>query len=378
MGSHKTQWTHTRYTRAYTALARQIMRISLVLSILGTFQPAALNAADVGKVHIGNEFFTEGELVADFMQIAFPETLWNQDAQTNEHRNESLPGLIDWYIDQLTHKPDETKWPRGEFPWLADYMYRPNGWPRRDAIIKWSSDVTIGLGWPRYTTSTAAPTPQAEIEPEKRAFLEASIESAIPLLKEATGLQVSYVSPDDPRERQNNYAKVRIVLANSWIPRAEHLSYPYIASPDYFERWLWSGIHFESSLIHRPTIMDGYILPNSDNTPGLVVCKIRAFATGNVLRTALNECLIRAFGLPGLSNRFATSILGDWISMRKIEYLDGTTSISLGDNSASDAIPAYDLKILRLLYCKRVMPGADKNEIFNILTSQQCKLNGDK
>jgi hypothetical protein len=91
--------------------------------------------------------------------------------------------------------------------------------------------------------------------------------------------------------------------------------------------------------------LDGFILPEVDNSIGLSVCKLETTLDDQSLRSLLTTCLVRSLGLTGTS-RLHASVLG---------------------GAPGPAVATYDESMLQMLYCKALSVGSDKNRALRLL-----------
>lgn len=351
----------------------------LVLLLLFTFN--LVYAQD------NNQSYTRGQVIEDFLNVAFSDRMWAED--TNNHNVDSFSEVIDWYIEQdwkLEHgvdlinkidllKPEALKKyenKKKHWPWLADYMYRPNGWPDRNVIHKWEDKITIGIGWPIYSYGSenlpAGHVPSYAnlgFYKNQARWIEEVLKNIIPDLQRATGLPVEIRLPDDRREYTEEYAHIRIVPAKAISSRRlSGNNFNIVPSPREYENYFWGGTVFESS---NSIQMDAYMLPKADNKLGLVICKIKNKLNESLFKALVSECLVRAMGLPDLSKLNQSSLLGDWRTLHGIEKGDLEVS---SEKFSFDGISTYDQRIIGLLYCPAIKSGMDMNDVFQVLTSK--------
>lgn len=300
--------------------------------------------------------------------------------------------MLDWYAQNKYQSEaiHDRVYPYA--PWLAPYIYRKDGIPRYGSINKWENRVRIGIGWPEYALDGRQPLGKIS-QPELnvfRRYIGEEIKSSLPALRAATGLEIDFVAPDDDIERGPAHAEIRIVPVQwrevrGWLPNSENTK-----NIESYERWLFGAVLFASS-DHR--YMEGYLLPNQDNSLGMAVCKIMAMdISESSFRGLVRECLVRSMGLPGMSRLNAGSLVGPWhevtnegakqnsddivLATPPDPLLDARNSYRLTVRSLPDGIPEYDRVMLSLLYCDSITPGMDKNAIVDIFTRKSlCQYN---
>lgn len=322
---------------------------TLLFTAQGSLAQDVQKSGEPEKIRIGDQEYTRGEIIADFLNIAVSDQMWNQEL---DRLPSGFSRAIDRYISEkvvAAHKVGG--------PWFAPYLDRQDGWPTRGSLNKWQrNSVTVGIGWPRYSLSPTAKDGHIYAQSEEIKFypkVQKKIEGLIPILENHSGINISFIPPTDRKENSEDYAVIRIIPFKSVksgrrSPFAhEGLTwYPHFAEND-----LWGGVLFESS----DDEMDGYLLPKGNNELGFVVCKINIPIDDEPLESAITECLIRAMGLPGLSSSRNTS-LGGVHSIKK----------------DSGHITPYDAYMVKLLNCPSLKSGMDKNQIFQVLTKKNC------
>lgn len=235
---------------------------------------------------------------------------------------------------------------------------------------------------------------------EAQKIVEAEVKAAIPIMQTETGLPVSYVPHSD--ETHDNFANVRIVLEDfgyneksAVVPaglaadfrgnpllRAPHgvatlvrhsLSYrddvePALAGIVRFTPY--SAIRSEEFVQGRDNTrqVDGYLLPNADNSIGLSFCFIYV-PTNQSIAALARECLLRSLGLPNAPQLVPTMALGLWNG----EIPEAMRRIILGIRNPPSDLPQqlqskewgpsqppiteFDRFIIRTLYSQSIPPG---------------------
>lgn len=318
--------------------------------------------------------YSAGTIIVDFLDVAFSERFWNEDAEKKGEGG--FAKVIDsyrvenWNLNDAKIK-DMYDTQRRYLPWLADHVYRPDGLPAYGVIHKWDAALTIGIGWPAFSGQTRPEYDTAQgrspfSESEAREFYEVAakiVDELIPVIEETTGLSANLIAPTNAKETTEDYARIRIipttrkVSSRSWarVPSSEWM-------PQHSEVYLWGAIPFE---VLNPKLIDGYILPKKTRGIELAVCKISTSASEELFKALVAECLVHALGLPA---RFQlqpelNSIFGDGF--------EGASS----DDFVFDEIPEYDRRLISLLYCPAVKSGMDKNEVFQLLISDDRCIN---
>lgn len=356
------------------------------------------------KIRIGDAYFTRGQIIEDFLSVAFSESMWNQEMDRADYERQ-LEEFLENYPDlndaSIKKKYEGFKITR---PWAADYIYYPHGWPKRGVLSKWENEISIGIDWPPYGRSAdiegaGGNSPYSEGLQSSYPVIQDQIAKLIPDIKAATGLPVRFVMPGDPEDKTERFARIRIVPVrhtelNNAFKTLRYTGYkkgPY--DPWSFrenENHLWGGVSFTPS---SRTQVDGYILPNSDNSIGLSVCKIAPYVGEDFIRALITECLARALGLPDLSVQSKGGVLGAWNDINakysKVPFMDGNEAAVFYERKMQETgkkpeftIPeniktfhefsAYDEYMIALLYCKEVRSGMDKAGLVRVLAEGRC------
>lgn len=285
------------------------------------------------KILIDQQEYFVGDIIEDFLSVAFSEKIWNEDASAI--KPDGLGRMLDWASMQEWNLENPLVQERyqsakSSMPWLADYLYRPNGWPKHNAINKWDEDVSVGLGWPGQKTGG-----------ENDVLASRVIKEFLPELSKEIGLNIRF-NENDPLSAT---AKIRIILLDTWPRRnwATPTGYKYEIYD--YEEGLLGGV-----LLHvaDKSHMDAYILPDQNNRLGLAICKIKNNLPSEETEKLVKECLVRSLGLPDVVQTDTPSLLGE----------NGATEIT-----------AYDKLMLKILYCQAIKPGMDKNQIVRVLIS---------
>jgi len=296
------------------------------------------------KIKIGDEYYTRGQIIADFLNVAFSEMLWNEDT------GDDFIKLLDFKLMSRDKQPPEYENLKRTAPWLADFMHRPGGIPKNGVVTKWPADISIGIGWPFYTIGSQYKTsPYNEKGSEKyTGKIESSVTSLLPVIANATKRNVVFYSAGDMRDGSINYARIRIIPLRSWDKRGWVKAPKFSWLPYDNEENLWGAIPLEVS---DPENIDAYLLPDKNNNLGLSICKINPEVGAEKLKELIEECLVRSIGLPGRSQNKESYLLSAQEARKKIDY---------------------DAFLMTLLYCPDIKTGMSKNEIIDLFTKKKC------
>jgi hypothetical protein len=141
---------------------------------------------------------------------------------------------------------------------------------------------------------------------------------------------------------------------------------PMAATPP-FEEFIFGSVPFTPSATRQ---VEGYFVPNNDNTIGFAVCKISPDHDIQIQKSLITECFIRALGLPDASLTADNSALGIWNQESNRERI-------VTANPVSEYLPIqlteYDAFMLSLLYCPEIHPGMNRYDVlFSLYHSDVC------
>jgi hypothetical protein len=293
---------------------------------------------------IDGQPFTSGQLVADFLNVAISDRVWDEDLRRDKFElnlSALQQSTNSQYLRDELNKHDK---------WLAPYVLREDNWPKSSVINKWQGEITVAIGRPDRA--------KKDSDPAMESIVEDQVTAVLPAIRTATGHEIRFVKAEgDPGVRRPD-AAIRIIFDEPIIP-------PYGTEagggPFNWEQSLWGAFLFEDSDKEN---FRGYLLPSSDNTLGLVICKLRHDTA--LLRGLVTRCLLRAMGLPGLSESPASTALGK---------VSASTRSSGHEESERGLPSAYDLKMLSILYCAAVKPGMSKNQVIQVLAAKnECSM----
>lgn len=238
--------------------------------------------------------------------------------------------------------------------------------------------------------------------------VEDEITVLLPVIRDLTGLPVSYIERE--HETAESTANLRIIFqtrltdeplkANLTVPAGKRTSIMPSGlrtsipgdtsggvaiigeqnSIDYrraVEPALLTAVHFTS---YTDQQVDGYLLPNADNSIGMSFCFIGANRLEPpILRALVRECLVRSLGLPNAPSLLPTMLLGLWngqlpgesralIWMNRPGALkDAPTSYSAKEwGPSTPPITEFDRFIIRTLYNSQIRPGMTLTDIYHL------------
>ncbi|MBL1146685.1 MAG: hypothetical protein HND56_04420 [Pseudomonadota bacterium] len=226
----------------------------------------------ISTVAFGTFQYPTDEFRTDFIAAAFSNEIWGRHEYTAHNTSALLDGLT---------SAESKKWRfKDQQEWWYKYATYPDGLPRHNAINKWTQEIRIGLtGWTEFGHDYSA-----------------HITSLIPDIEKITGLPVKLV-------QENPNLKIRTLLYNELENDFKFARItPGVSSeyPSYrYENYLLAGVPFTPKTKAQ---VDGYFLPESDNSIGYAECRISPFVGTELIETLMTECLLRTLGLPEIIN----------------------------------------------------------------------------
>lgn len=379
-------------------------------------------------VELDGKTYTKKELLEDYINIAFSEKDW-PNLYWQKNRSTRTPRYEKKYSDS------EIKGISYAWPWAVEYMYPETKRAGGDVVHKWHrSKVDIGFDWPKYTHAGNGVLKSYrdsgtkkikfycsfhsdyceyvyELSEGKHTNVVDHVKSVSQQLENITGLELNVVMPDDDQEQTEDYPRIRIQPVSSNVqknffkmyrfgydePVRETYGYFYYADHLLADR----GVTFTTDIRSQ---VDGYLFYNNDNALGLSVCKIMPVVGGEMMKALITECLVRALGLPDVSKKNDTAMIGHWNSryneVSKLDDLDGREEalymedVALGDKtirrvnhfylpqpkdfpvlydelSEHQKLSDYDRYMIKLHYCDAVQSGMNRQETVEALIEER-------
>lgn len=312
------------------------------------------------------------------------------------------------------------------YPWLHEYLYRELGTPRVNVINKWTKPVRISIGYPNglkpynwqennglscsdgacvlkgvYITEPSVEEqwvnnynnpefPQNRYRDNQfvQNIIAPEIEKNIPLLKRATGLDLKYVPAY--QDNADDVAEIRIIIANSdnnrhpWITpfkdgrmlmhdpdvkgdmgnvdERKIVGRDYIYLREQVESALSTAVYFTPYSYQQ---VDGYILPNADNSIGMAFCYLNENLKEDVIKKLIQECLVRSLGLTSAYG-FDKGVLSLWND----SFFQPKHLRQYHDSQAVTGISDFDLEMLSILYRKDIQPGMSVYDVHHLLNNE--------
>lgn len=339
------------------------------------------------------------ELINVFLEVAFSNVIWleNTPEPTYFYKALRLIEIISSEEDYFKPLPRHIK-----DSWIGKYIFTGGQFPASGVINKWTSDeISIGIGWPKHIGDIVE-TDMSDDTVNRFSEIASALARNI---SHKTGLKIVFKPVDLKSEAGENFARIRILPISGTGLVNKYKS--YIANTiDYMHPnlgvlgLLVGGVEFSP---FSKVQVDGFLLPNQDNSIGLSVCRIVSAHDTDVLTALMTECVLRALGLPAvLKKAKVSSFLSEWNSseeaVSKTLLLDGESALYLTEkatrfelpdgeiaafyptdksalfdrqadlpeyisNVVKDAqITDTDAYLLSLLYCDAIKPGMSKLE----------------
>ena len=146
---------------------------------------------------------------------------------------------------------------------------------------------------------------------------------------------------------------------------------------------LKTAIYFTPSYYQQ---VDGFILPKADNSIGTSYCFIFEGHEPSILKTLVQECLMRSLGLPGIASDNSGSLLGLWNNKYQAQYIppfnpdtiypmdkpELSPEYKSQENKAGNSVPTdfsnFDIFITKLLYSPAIQNGTSYDKINKFLS----------
>ncbi|QKK04503.1 MAG: hypothetical protein HND56_01845 [Pseudomonadota bacterium] len=340
---------------------------------------------------IGGENLPRSVLIADFLNVAFSSKLWNED--TGQDYEMFLRTKETQPLSSILEK---------RYPWLR-LLYRNDNLPKPYALTKWDQKITIGLDWPMGAFSHGRAV--EEKFPGTYKMFEKQIKDIIPDIQRLTGLDVEFIAKNDPREKTEEFARIRVIpiirthLRNYFRFHRENMygrgGASYSWHIDEHEYHFWGAVQFTP--LSRTQVY-GYLVPQENNTLSMSVCRIIPAVGEKLAKALITECLLRSLGLPELSKQKPKDTLGEWNLSHTpdslLPALDGNEKAFLArgpfygidertvhpfrsELTDEDVLPkgfsAYDQAMVSLLYCPELRSGMDKHQVLAVLLSDRSR-----
>lgn len=333
--------------------------------------------------------YRKADIIRDFVSTAFSDVLWQQES------GNSYPSLFSGLTQEIFQRASrQTDDERNSniIPWMKEFAEFPNGYPATGVINKWSKDITIAVGWPKYNLGFITSAGEQANNAAYYNAISNTLEKIVPVLHRSTGLNFKIISPEVSAANDRLQGTVRIVpngqAAPGYIFKGGVLNpfkhgFQTEGDLNQLEYEFFGGVSFTPS---KRAQVGGYLLPNPDNSMGAAVCKVRDAAGDAVLQALVMECLVRALGLPEVS-ALSRGVLRAWNEamekayeqklQQSTEHQTGKGARDLLDSVDKSSIPTgingYDLFLARLLYCADIKPGMSKLSVIAVLSqSDKC------
>lgn len=236
------------------------------------------------------------------------------------------------------------------YPYVAEYMLRTKGLPKYDVVYKWQDkEISVGYGWRVNSFSPDSP-PAINKDMQYYERIKPFILKAIDDINKVGVVKLKFV---EPSEEVASFAPIRII-GFKWKEYRRFSGNALDNVGGGYLHWSQDSWNFEDNVERKIRFTDwdqnqveGYIVPNADNTIGLSACYIKADMDDKVLQSYVSECLFRSLGFPGLG--------GNGILRRRLNPDEPT------------AIDENDFILLKMLYDNVIQAGDDKNVVIDKL-----------
>lgn len=268
--------------------------------------------------------------------------------------------------------------PRGyeqQYPWLYEYLYRKQGAPRFYAINKWTKPIKVVFGFPNdlkpyadykgvETQSNLYSFFRTSQKPEVYKFAETVVQPFLKTVEDLTGLPATYIAQED----KDDLGNLRIVFTNGtpmWETPFKLTSSGIMVRPHtpnvlfrgFLERqYMNTAVHFTPGALQQ---VDGYIIPNADNSIGMTFCYIWEGHSEALMKALIQECMLRSLGLPGETpSKKSSGLLGYWNKGEKKGVADEA------QQDISVPITKLERDVIRFLYSDKVKTGMTAMDIY--------------
>ena len=227
-----------------------------------------------------------------------------------------------------------------------------------------------------------AQTPDSKVV----AMVEGEVRSMAPVLSEMTGLAISFM--DSGQETAAQIANMRIIVTTH---DGFTVKTPFFKKGrsqtmrsgsrqqgkkghdfrDHLEHYsLPTAVHFTP---YSEKQVDGYFLPNADNTIGMSFCFIWQGHPPEMLKALVRECMLRSMGLPDAAALESKGYLDLWNDPQKYPHRQKHPQVEMltvGEYTIPKHLSEYDRYFLRLLYNPALKPGMGPIEVYRELMGQ--------
>ncbi len=334
-------------------------KVSLAFLIVGIFLSSSVFAL-INKDNAADDFIAAAFSSDTFKVRGVSDYLKKKDSVPEKSDSAFL------YYQELTKQYD---------PWIYERIFRPDGMPEKNVLNKWTQDIKISTLWPgdpvqgKFTQTRGGIGWNSGIvhDPKVEALIERQVLSVLPVLKNTTGLDISYLNHSD--ETDSNFANIRIVYFSSICDGSDNIyklgdcAFALDERIELFYRMISSlhGHSLSSMVPFTPKSdrqVEGVIFPNENNEIDFAVCFVWKGHPEIVIKGLVTECLVRAMGLPNpiSGNDNALSL---WNTSKLIKRPNSAT---INPEDISAIVPVtpseYDQHILSILYNEKLVSGS--------------------
>ncbi|HEX2752712.1 MAG TPA: hypothetical protein VHP34_06340 [Alphaproteobacteria bacterium] len=268
--------------------------------------------------------------------------------------------------------------------------------PPLGILHKWPGDITVGVSWPLYDSMTDYDDAKYKIMADNRSRFSRMtdvqygkirniVEPLLPEMRQLTGRNVTFVPKGDPREKTAEFARLRIVLTTY----SYHLKRPRLGlgnmhshTVEDYQGYFTSAVNFTPDSRAQ---VDGFFLTDDKDDIRFAVCYVNPDVGEVLLKALIQECLVRAMGLPEFQGIEEGSILANWNSDFEPpsdfaqdfnkefmpRYVKGLPHAKgnpfpvefVDERKIPKGLSDYDRGLLRALYCDALQSGMDARRI---------------
>lgn len=271
--------------------------------------------------------------IRDFLQAAFPDHLWVTPYGS------VFSFLFDDALDHELHD---------RFPLLfKEYVFRKNGLPKYGVINKWKErSVNVEFGWPLKGLEGWKRAVQEQDKYAER--ISPIISKSVQSIGDIGAVDLRYLEHKD--KDYSPQPSIRIIpFTNVQSNQEPRFAKEYFH--DGFQIWslepaLKAAVRFSPS---SPNQVEGYFLSDAHNNIEMGVCYINVNVNDSLLKSYIDECILRALGLPEISPAD-----------------NGVLAVRHSNEAVS--VSPEDIKLLKILYNPDVHAGDDKYAVIKTIS----------
>ena len=171
------------------------------------------NAKDLSgnliRITIGSDTYLKNKIIQDFLNVTFSDAIWLEETIKPWQP-------IDTFTSYLKSQSDINKQKKVPYRLLSEFIHRPEGLPRHNAIMKWAGEISIGLDWPPledWSMQERYGYPEKKQEAYDR--FAKHIQTLVPDIQQLTGLQTTFYPRSELTDLKEDFARIRIIPIES-------------------------------------------------------------------------------------------------------------------------------------------------------------------